>query len=253
VPVWLLGLLAGLLLVLDCGLGLFVVLLARPKDRTADAIAGLMTGLVAAVTAFLVSVGWMAVLLTTVLPAREEVQLLSEAAWAEPGAAPGGAAPAERLLDKYPALRDVPAAERGRLFADKVLADLAAGVPLGLWLGALFCLVPTVVFVTGQTVVAGALLRRSGHVRGMIVRYAELSVLVVLLGAGTIRRLAGIVLGGGDVPMAAYLLLCGLMLLALVGALRGWPWPLRLVLHAAWVAAALLGKYYGAYYHLPSL
>src|SRR5262249_61638160 len=28
----------------------------------------------------------------------------------------------------------------------------------------------------------------------------------------------------------------GLLVLALTGVLRGWPWPLRLVLHAAWLA-----------------
>ena len=37
-----------------------------------------------------------------------------------------------------------------------------------------------------------------------------------------------------------HLSLFGLLLAALTGTLRGWPWPLRLLLHAGWLFSALM-------------
>jgi hypothetical protein len=37
-----------------------------------------------------------------------------------------------------------------------------------------------------------------------------------------------------------YLPLFGLSVLALTGTLRGWPWPLRLLLHAGWLFSAVI-------------
>ena len=81
--------------------GLFPALLIRPKNRAADVAAGAITGLVAAITAFALSFGWFGVVLMTVDPIDEDLRLVSRAAWDEHAA--------ERLLDRYPDLRDVPA------------------------------------------------------------------------------------------------------------------------------------------------
>jgi hypothetical protein len=92
--------------------GLFPALLIRPKNRAADVAAGAITGLVAAITAFALSVGWFGVLLATIDPVDEDLRLLCRSA--------GDERAAERLFDKYPDLRDVPAASRGDVLYRKL-------------------------------------------------------------------------------------------------------------------------------------
>jgi hypothetical protein len=231
--------------------GLIIGVFVRPKNRGADIAAGAVTGFVIAATALFLSIAWLLIILTAVRPIDEDLELLSKAAWAEPNAQegppdPSGKArprPGDRLLEKYPDLRAVPAQERGRVFAAKIRADLIAGLPLGIWLGALTVLAGVMPMVTIQVMAAGPLLRRRGPSPAVLLPYLErtipVTVLIALLGA-LLGSLAGAeILLRYSINVRPtliwYLPAFGLLAVALTGVLRGWPWPLRLVLHAAWL------------------
>jgi hypothetical protein len=226
--------------------GLVTALLVRPKSRAADIAAGAVFGLLGGATAFTVSIGWNLVSLTAVWPSQDDLWQLSEAAWAEPAAnrAPADAAgrawpgPRDALLRKYPDLREVPATQRGRVFYEKVRADLLAGIPPGLWLGALFVLILGVLGCTAQVMAAGPLLRRLGPFRAVLVPYIERAfpagILCNFLWQASVERYFGL-------PWRIWHLgLFGLLVLALTGVLRGWPWLVRLLLHAGWLASAAM-------------
>jgi hypothetical protein len=224
--------------------GLITGLLVRPKSRTADIAAGVITGFLCGATVFTLSVGWDLIGLTAVWPIQTDLRQLSEAAWAEPKpnanppdpSGPTVPGPVEELLRRYPDLRQIPARERGQVFYEKIRADLLAGIPPGIWLGALFVLVAGVLLYTAQVMVAGPLLRRQGPFRAVLAPYIERSfpatVLFNFLFQAPVEHYF-------NLPLQIWhLTLFVLLVLALTGALRGWPWPLRLLLHAGWLASA---------------
>jgi hypothetical protein len=214
---------------------LLSVFVVKPKSRAADVTAGAAIGLVYAVTAFSLGVGWMMVDRFALDPSREDLRLLSQAAWAGPEASRDR----ERLLAKYPDLEEVPADQRGQLFFDKTMAELTARVPLGLWGGMLFVLVAgeggwfLVLFVTGT------LVRRHGRSRAIILPLVE-----SIIPSQFLLRLVATAIFWPDWDLSAYwarnLLLSVLLAVALIGVLRGWPWYVRLPLHGGWVAALYL-------------
>jgi hypothetical protein len=226
--------------------GLLTALLVRPKNWAADIAAGAVIGLLGGATAFTVSVGWDLVSATAVWPVQADLRQLSEAAWAEPApnGAPADAAgrsrpgPRDALLQKYPDLREVPAAERGGVFYEKVRADLFAGIPPGIWLGALFVLIVGVLGCTAQVMAAGPLLRRQRPFRAVLVPYLErafpATALFTFLYQAPAERYF-------NLPWRIWhLTVFSLLVLALTGVLRGWPWPVRLLLHAGWLASAAM-------------
>jgi hypothetical protein len=225
--------------------GLVTAMVVRPKNRAADVAAGTITGFACGATGFTLSAGWFLIMLTAVTPVQSDLEQLSEAAWAE--SAPEGELPdpvgknraraVDRLLEKYPDLRAVRARERGRVFYHKVRADLIAGIPPGLGLGALFVLVLVVLTSAAQVMAAGPLLRRQGECWAVIMPYLERALPVtVLLSLAFVAPFGPAI----KIPLLWYLLVFGLLLLALTSTLRGWPWPLRLLLHAGWVMSAVL-------------
>jgi hypothetical protein len=226
-------------------LGLVLGLLVRPKNRAADLAAGAFTGLVCGLTVFTLSAGSLAVIATAVQPIRNDLRELSEAAWAESPrggrAAPAGTGrpgPAERLLERYPDLRRIPARERGEVFYQKVRSDLIAGIPLGIWFGALVPLAAAVLIFTIQVMAAGPLLRRHGVRAAVAAPYFERVVpamLLIVFSAGLVGVPA--LMGPWFLrPLLTWFLTTiALSGLALAAALRGWPWPVRLLLHAGWL------------------
>ncbi len=228
-------------------LGLITAGLVRPKNWAADVAAGGFTGLVLGMTTFTLSTGWALIIQSAVWPNQSDLRELSEAAWAEqanPAPPPGSARatppqPRDRLLRKYPDLREVPASERGQVFYDKLRAEIIAGIPLGLVLGALFVLM-VVLIVMAQLMAAGPLLRREGARPAVLVPYLEIAfpaTALLCLAFTTAMEFQYI-------PLKVWhLSQFGLLLLALTSTLRGWPWPLRLVLHAGWLfSAAMLAR-----------
>jgi tRNA A-37 threonylcarbamoyl transferase component Bud32 len=221
--------------------GLVIGLLVRPKNRAADVAAGAITGFVFGITVCTVSVASLLVIGTAVSPIERDLQSLSRAAWAQP--APQGVPPdLARLLEKYPDLRQVPKRERGQVFYQKVRADLIAGIPLGIWLAALVVLGLGVPLFTTQVMAAGPLLRRHGASSRVLLPYFERAFPALLLLTMPIGLVATLVFLPFYLPSADfrplliwYLSLFGLLALALTSTLRGWVWPLRLVLHLGWL------------------
>jgi hypothetical protein len=228
----LLGESLDLLMLLDLAcIGLFPAFFIRPKNRAADVVAGAVTGLVAAITAFALSFGWFGVMLTTVDPIDEDLRLVSRAAWDKSAA--------EELLHKYPDLRDVPALSRGTVLHDKLRADLIARIPLGIW-WSILCIfgVSECISITG-TMVGGPLVRRHGRSLAAIVSCLELGFPCTLL----VGMVLGIpfVLFVGRVSLDIWHAVLSLFLvLALLATLRGSPWYIRLLLQAGWVFAMVM-------------
>jgi predicted Ser/Thr protein kinase len=224
--------------------GLIIGLLVRPKNRAADVAAGSLTGFVCGATLLTLS-GWpLFITLIAVAGVEKDLKALSEAAFTEPtadGARPG---PADRLLKKYPDLREIPAGERAKVFYLKVRADLIAGIPLGIWLGALGLLTMEMLIYTIMVMVAGPLLRQHGARPGVLLPYFERvfpTITLIAFSAGCLaaefllRRFVNIApLRIGYLPMLA------LLALAVLSTWRGWPWPLRLLLHASWLLSLIL-------------
>jgi serine/threonine-protein kinase len=225
--------------------GLITAGLVRPKNRAADVAAGAFTGLVTGATVLTLSGGWVLILLLAVRPIQSDLRDLSEAAWAEPrppGRQPepaGKVSPraVDRLLQKYPDLREVPAGERGRVFYYKIRDDLIAGIPLGIWWGALVLLICAGPIGTAQVMAAGPLVRRGGARRAVLVPYFEVAIpATALFSLAVVTPLKfQYELLAVKIWLVAQL---GLLVLALTGTVRGWPWPLRLGLHAAWLLCA---------------
>jgi serine/threonine protein kinase len=228
--------------------GLVTGVLVRPKNRAADVAAGAATGLVCGATVFALT-GWLILTLVAVDPIGTDLRQLSDAAWAEPppgGGAPGpagktGRRPVERLLERYPDMRQVPARERGEVFYQKVRADLIAGFPLGIGLGAVILLAQYVALFTIYVTAAGPLLRRHGASPVVLLPYLERAVpataLLYLVWGGAVALTLMAHLVNVRPGLIWFLPVLGLLALALAGTLRGWPWPLRLLLHAGWLFA----------------
>jgi hypothetical protein len=224
--------------------GLVTGLLVRPKGRAADAAAGMLLGFLIGATVFTLSVGWHFINATAVWPVRADLDLLSRAALAEP-APPGDAAdpegktrprPVDQLLQKYPDLREVPAGEWGQILSQKITADLMAGIPPGIWFGALFVLAVAVPTCAAQVMAAGPLLRRQGPRPAILWPYIEVSFPATVFFCLAYSALVG---NYFNIPLQIWHLPLFILLgLALTGTLRGWRWPLRLLLHAGWLFSA---------------
>jgi hypothetical protein len=242
-PDWLLAVLGLVEIAIACGLGLATVLLVRPKTRGAEVAVGVVTGVVMAVVLFSMSVGWEAVILSSVVPADADLRLLAEAAGADQADAPAR----QRLLETYPDLKQVPPDKRGRVLYDKIRADLVVGIPLGLWMGLLWATALAVALSLGGTVAAGGLLRRHKRVRAVLLPYMELAVPGSLFLIMSMNILYFCFLRHEVYLGQTWMLLvtAGVVLvillpfaLAVVGAWRGWHWSVRLLLHASWLAVA---------------
>jgi predicted Ser/Thr protein kinase len=224
--------------------GLLIGLLVRPKNRAADLVAGALTGFVCGATVLTVS-GWpLFITLIAVAGVEQDLKALSEAALTEPTAAGGKSTAVDRLLTKYPDLREIAAEERAKVFYLKVRADLIAGIPLGIWSGALALLTMEMLVYTIMVMAAGPLLREHGVRPVVMLPYLERAfptITLIALSAGFVaaetllRRLVNIA------PLRIwYLPTLGLMALAVLSTWRGWPWPLRLLLHVSWLLSLVL-------------
>jgi branched-subunit amino acid transport protein len=111
-----------------------------------------------------------------------------------------------------------------------------AGLPYGIWLGMATALVFKWSTAVIETMAAGMLLRRRARVRSMIGPYAELIVpanLAVVFACSALFRLATVGLG----ERFWHPIMVPLLVLAAISALARWPWYVRVLLHAAWVAS----------------
>jgi len=252
VPPWVSMAIVLTSVVLIIVLGLLVVLLVRPKNRAAEVAAGVVTGLVTGMASFAFGTGWMFVVFSTLYPASLEdsdLRLLSETAWVEPAPDSAQAAPAtarraaaRQLLEKYPDLQQVPAPERGRLLFHKIMADVTARTPWGIWLGLVFAVGTCVTVGAVETLAASALLRRVGHARAVIRPYIELAVPGAVLTMGVASGIVRLSVGWfalHPAHMAVALLTFVFLALVIAAVLRGWHWLVRGLLHVAWVVSLI--------------
>jgi hypothetical protein len=113
------------------------------------------------------------------------------------------------------------------------MTDLTAGIPPGIWFGALFVLTVGVPVLTAQVMAAGPQLRRHGPRLAVLLPYFEVSFPATVLFVFAFTALAAHYFNS---PLQIWHLpMFGLLVLALTATLRGWPWPLRLLLHAGWL------------------
>jgi hypothetical protein len=205
-------------------LGPFIVLFVRPRNRAAELIAGTATGLLAAITYYGVSLGWLAVMAAAVPSLDADLRLVREAAGAEDG--PG--------VD---------------VLCSKIVYDACADIPVGIWLGLLFAFAVCGFSGVGGTLVAGRLLRRYGSIRSMALRYAEVALPGLLLLMGGFLLLYSprppavkMLLGSDDVyvEILVYGLMWALAGLAVAGVFRAWHWIICVLLHAGWIVAFVL-------------
>jgi hypothetical protein len=242
------GLITWLVILAQGATGLFVAWLVRPANRQADIAAGLVAGLIAAVTLFTLSFGWWTVLVKTVSiwhpQSRQDLWWLSQAAWdeGEPAASARSTTQArERILMKYPQLKGVPAKQRGRVLFDKIACDLASGIPIGIWFGMLFPVVLPGVGSVFTTMAAGPLLRRHGRTWKVLPGYLELSIPLIVLYFMLFPLLLVLLLNNTrlDLPLWYFPIIIGLTALTITAVQSHWRWPIRLVAHTAWILALL--------------
>jgi hypothetical protein len=228
-PPWLVTVIYFGFMVLLCTAGLLIAVLVRPRNRSADVAAGAATGLICGATAFLLA-GWVAIIPSAVDPIQADLELVAAAA------CEGNA---EAVLRKYPGLRGVPAARRGELLAKKIRAELIGGVPLGVWLGALFLFTFYGAFFATHVMAAGPLVRRHGATPAVLRPYLEQVIpatfLIILASGITVASTLGARYLHAPQLLAWHLPVMGLLGVAVVSTWRGWPWPARLALHAGWI------------------
>jgi serine/threonine protein kinase len=244
-PTWLAGIVTLAALLVLGAQGLLTARLVRPLNRQADLAAGLITGLVAAVSFFMLSFGWLAVMGRTFMgtDVDRDLGLLSEAAWVESDLAakaplPDRAEPSprERLLEKYPRLHDLSARGRARAVHQKIDFELVTSVPLGIWFGMLAALGLCVPVSVAGTAAAGASLRRDGRLRRALPAYLELVLPVAAFCAQVFVLLLVPLLGLAlNVPVWYFAVVLAMTALAIAGVRRGWHWTVRLPVHACWM------------------
>jgi hypothetical protein len=196
-------------------MGLFTALLVKPKARADDMLAGLATGLVGGLTAFIISGGWATVQARSVFGSMDDLRLLGRMGSEDDGP----------ILQRYPDLGEVPPDERGRLLVEKIVGDQVVGIPVGITLGVVFTLAAFGLFGVLGTRVAGALLRRGDSHATVVFAYLEAtfaSAWLILLGFLQIFYPSP-----AQQPWLVLAVVAALAYAAVVGVQRGWRWPVR--------------------------
>jgi len=249
-PAWLQSALYFFHLALLASAGLIIGALVRPKNRSADVAAGAVTGFVWGTTILVLGVSVIGIVLTAVLPLGNDLRAISEAAWADEKRGPAqGNAPApslDRLLEKYPYLREVPPRVRGQVYYQKLRADLITRLPLGIWLSILMVLPMAVILFTIQVMAAGPFIRRLGT-RRAVLPYLERAIPITILLAMAPSFVAGGILVFFQIynvpinlfaALLSYLPMFGFLITTITSTLQEWSWRWRLALHAGWLFTA---------------
>jgi hypothetical protein len=205
--------------------------LVRARTRGADIAAGLITGLVMAVTFFTVAFGWWSVYSRAVIPAFEDLTLLTGSD--------------DLLLSRYPAFATVPQAERRAVLLEKAQFDQAIRIPQGILLGMVLAVGLTVPATVALNCCAGALLRRYGRLRMVLPLYSEQAVPAVIF-CGYLFLLVQRALLYHAPPQHpfCYLLLLAWSAMAVAAAVRRWPPAIRVALQVAWLVHYTVTNYW---------
>jgi serine/threonine protein kinase len=254
IPTWVQSVLYFANLGLLCTAGLIIGVLVRTKNRGADVAAGVATGFVFGLSVLVLSAGALGMVFTAVEPIREDLNMVAQAAFIESPPPQASAdrirtRPVEQLLAKYPDLRELPSSERAHVVYQMLRADLIAGSPWGIWLAVLFLLPFSLLLFATQVMLAGPLLRQPARRSAVMLAYFERAIpATVVISMVPSIAMAPLVVGrtstvlNFDMPTVqlSFLPMLALLVLALISAVRCWVWPLRLVMHAAWLLAAAI-------------
>ncbi len=213
---------------------LITAALVRPRNRSADLAAGLVTGLVASFAFFVVGLGWTTVYAKAVHPAADDLRVL-------------GGSDAE-LVERFPDLAGATAEERRQVLADKVYYDMAVRVPVGVVFGMLLAFALGVPTCTALLCVAGRVLRQHRRLRTAVPLYLEITLPAFVFAgyAFLVAQRWALLQMAPQQPecYAGLLLLTGL---AVGAALARWPAAVRFVVQFAWIAFYAVTNYHVCY------
>jgi hypothetical protein len=243
VPVPVLFTLGFLAFVISGGMGLFIAWILRPRSAGGDTAVGLLTGLVAGVTCYTMSLGWAVTLAMTTVVSLPDLQLLADGyETREPAPVKDAAAkpkphPQDVLIgkDKYPDLEKLPELERAKALFSKIVAENVVGSFNAIWIGMLMALVLFPISGICQTASAGYLIRRGDPWYQIILPYIELSIPTTWLAFA----LSSVVLPFVMQPMGLRLLQpLSLTAVAILGVTVRWPWLVRYSFYTGWFFAS---------------
>jgi hypothetical protein len=200
--------------------GLAVVLLARPRTAAADLSHGLAAGLVAAYISTLFGGAW-TFAGKEIVGTLEFRRQIEDPIWRE---------------QRYPDLKGLPPEEQRRILYDKMVSDAVISVQTGM-LKALPVYVIILLFVPAvEALVAGSLWRRYQRPWLVTAAYAERMIpLALILLFSALFVWWAFAYRFGESPRLFWLLMAALVVVQ-VATWRGWYWPIRLFLHAVWMA-----------------
>ncbi|HVS35717.1 MAG TPA: serine/threonine-protein kinase, partial [Gemmataceae bacterium] len=225
--------------------GLWVVLLARPRTSGADLTCGLAAGLVSGYVAFLCGGAW------TFAGVEEELTLNSMGR----GNAYSDAFKEDQWGDRVettnPDLQGMSDPDRRRVLYEKLTSDSVIAVQTGLLLGLPLYLVFLLVVPAVEALAAGPLWRRHQRTWPVVAAYAErviplaLTIAMCFSLVWMLFALQAVVTKDWVQWYEPQLRKRGIVVLALIAAQvatwRRWHWSLRLLLHAGWMGAIVLG------------
>lgn len=208
--------------------------LVRPRSRSADMAAGLLTGVVAAITFFTISYAWWATYSVAVRPAVDDMALLAD---------PGGGALAE-----HPAVGALPPAERRPALAAKVHNDLLMRLPWAVVSGMILAVTLTLPIAVILVAAAGGLIRARGLRPVVFPLFLEIGV-PALVFCVHVFFLLNRALWYGSWPQypTIYAGLLGLCGLAAYLAVQGGPGRARAAAQIAWISYCVITKYFVLY------
>ena len=238
--------------------GLAVVLFVRPRNAGGDLTHGLAVGLVCAAVAMLSGGGW--AFIATELSAelkrwenirpfrenklnREDGPIIVMSTNSEIGELRREVFPADWHLQRYPDLRRYSGEEQQRILYEKLICDALVSVQWGLLKSMPFVLITFLLVPALEALVAGSLWRRYQRVGPTMLAYAErmvplaltlILIVILVMQALTLSDISDWFWKFQSLHWRAEVLFVAL-LLTQVAAWRGWPWPVRLALHGAWL------------------
>ncbi len=127
----------------------FSALFARARNRSADLAGGLLIGLFAAIVFYAVGFGWWTVYSQAMLPAKAEMEWLSQTD--------------AELIARYPDTAEMSHHERIKTLLRKIHYDTVTRIPIGLITGMLFSMGFTFPTSFVLVPVAGGIIRRTTH------------------------------------------------------------------------------------------
>lgn len=229
-PGWLHAVQQFVLVVLLVMAGLIVVALVRPRNRPADFIAGILSGLAAAAIWFLLCLSWGGVYGKMQNTTQDLIDIKqAEASESLPS----------RVLARYPELQNVEPVKQiptaWVLARHRQVIDAAFGM-IQATITSLLIFVPALLC---ETMLAGWLTRKRESVRAAVLPYLEIGIPfgVILANFMMLQLLIWLGLAGTTVPMWMSTLLYVPLIAAVIAAIKQSHWPWRVVLHALWFGA----------------